>query len=227
MRTILVSGIMIVVGIMLASAEEAAPSDAGVGEEGFVSLFNGVDLTGWTGDTIGYRVEDGILVAEPKDNLYSEAEYGDFILRFEFKLTPGANNGIGIRVPMKGEASQDGMEIQILDDSSEKYAEVKPWQRHGSVYGIIPAKTGHLKPVGEWNEEEIRIQGTQIRVVLNGEVIIDGDLAPFRDGTPTQDGKAHRGLQRQRGHISFAGHNTLLYFRNIRIKSLDFSTDAQ
>lgn len=197
-----------------------AAASGGQTDDGFLPLFNGIDLSGWTGDTAGYRFEDDILIADPKGNLYTEAEYGDFVLRFEFKLTPGANNGIGIRVPTDQKASQEGMEIQILDDSAEKFAEAKPWQRHGSVYGVVPAKTGHLKPVGEWNEEEITVHGTRVKVVVNGAVIVDADLAPFRDGAPTPDGKKHPGLKRTRGHISLAGHGSLLYFRNMRIKLL-------
>ncbi len=215
------AGCMVLGVVLTASSESLEPVPADTTEAGFIPLFNGVDLTGWTGDKVGYRAEDGILLVDPLGNLYTEAEYGDFILRFEFKLTPGANNGIGIRVPRNGRASQDGMEIQILDDTAEKYAGVKPWQRHGSVYGIIPAKTGHLEPVGEWNEEEILVQGTQVRVVLNGTVIVDADLAPFRDGAPTPDGKKHPGLKRERGHISLAGHKTKLSFRNLRIKPLE------
>jgi hypothetical protein len=208
-------------GDISAVAERA---DDDIDENGFISLFNGVDLTGWTGDISGHCVEDGILAVNPQGNLYTEAEYNDFVLRFQFKLTPGANNGIGIRVPMNGKASRDGIEIQILDDSSPKFAEAKPYQRHGSVYGIIPAKTGHLKPVGEWNEEEIRIQGMRVCVVLNGAVIVDANLTPFRDGAPTPDGKEHKGLQRERGHISLAGHKTRIFFRNLRLKPIEPST---
>jgi len=196
-------------------------------EDGFTPLFNGIDLTGWTGDTEGYRVKDGVLIAEPLGNLYTDAEYIDFILRFEFKLTSGANNGIGIRVPMRGKASRAGLEIQILDNTAEKFAEAKPYQRHGSVYGIIPAKTGYLKPLGEWNEQEIYVKGSYVRVILNGTVIVGTDLLPYRLGAPTPDGKEHHGLKRNRGHISLAGHKTKLYFRNLRIKPLEPSTLIQ
>lgn len=212
---------VVLLGIECGCASSPALMTSGENERGFISLFNGVDLTGWTGDTTGYRAEDGVLVANPQGNLYTEAEYSDFILRFEFKLTPGANNGIGIRVPMDGRASRDGLEIQILDDTSEKFVEAKPYQRHGSVYGIVPAKTGHLKPLGEWNQQEIRIEGMRVRIVLNGAVIVDSDLTPYLDGAPTPDDKDHPGLQRRYGHISLAGHKTLLYFRNLRIKPLN------
>jgi hypothetical protein len=166
-------------------------------------------------------------VAEPLGNLYTKAKYADFVLRFEFKLTPGANSGIGIRVPMNGRASRDGLEIQILDDTAEKFAEAKPYQCHGSIYGIVPAKTGHLEPVGEWNRQEIRVEGMRMRVIPNDAVIVDADLTPYRDGKPTLDGRAHPGLRRKRGHISLAGHRTQLFFRNLRVKPLEPSPHSQ
>ena len=84
-------------------------------------------------------------------NLYTEKEYADFIYRFEFQLTPGANNGLGIRAPLTGDAAYVGMELQILDNTAPIYANLHEYQYHGSVYGVIPAKKGFLKPVGEWN----------------------------------------------------------------------------
>lgn len=223
MRFILTLLALLLAGAAVAEDSTLAPT-APAAEEGFVSLFNGVDLTGWTGDTRNYVAEDGVLAGKPAGkilgNLYTEAEYADFILRFEFKLAPATNNGIGIRVPLKHRASTDGMEIQILDDSAPEHADVKPYQVHGSIYGIVPAEKGHLKPVGEWNDEEIRVEGTTVKVTLNGAVIVDADLKPFRDGAPTPDGKEHPGLKQTKGHLSFAGHTTPVYFRNLRIKTL-------
>jgi hypothetical protein len=123
------------------SAEEAAA--------GFVSLFNGQDLRGWTGENHSYAVEDGTIVIRPTEsggNLYTEKEYSDFIFRFEFRLTPGANNGLGIRTPLQGDAAYVGYELQILDNDAPVYAHLKPYQYHGSVYGIIPAKRGYQNP---------------------------------------------------------------------------------
>lgn len=228
MKTVLLLTVIIANNVTLGGLSAMADRAEGdTDESGFISLFNRKDLTGRTGDTVGHRVADGILEADPQGSLYTERQYGDFVLRFEFKLTPGSNNGIGIRVPMHGKASRDGIEIQILDDTAEKFAEAKPYQRHGSVYGIIAAKTGYLKPVGEWNEEEIRIQGMQVRVVLNGTTIVDADLTPFRDGAATPDGKEHKGLKRERGHISLAGHKTRVFFRNLRLKPIEPSTGRQ
>ncbi len=190
--------------------------------EGFVSLFNGKDLSNWAGNEHSYSVEDGTIVIRPAKsggNLYTGKEYADFIFRFEFKLTPGANNGLGIRTPMEGNAAYMGYELQILDNTAPVYAKLQPYQYHGSVYGIIPAKRGYLKPVGEWNCQEVYVKGDQIRITLNGTPIVEGDLKEAtKNGTA--DGKEHPGLKRTSGHIAFLGHGSLLWFRNIRIKEL-------
>jgi hypothetical protein len=112
------------------------------------------------------------------------------------------------------------MEFQVIDNTAEVYAKLEPYQYHGSVYGVIPAKRGFLKPVGEWNEQEVVVDGTKIKIVLNGTTIVDGDIADsIRNGT--LDGKDHPGLKRKTGHIGFLGHGSELWYRNIRIKDLD------
>jgi len=190
---------------------------------GFVALFNGSDLNNWVGNKSSYIVENKAINVKPGDgsggNLYTEKEYADFIFRFEFMLTPAANNGIGIRAPLTGNAAYAGMEIQVLDDTDPVYADIEPYQHHGSVYGVIPAKQGFLKPLGEWNSEEITAIGTHIKVVLNGTVIVDGDIAGPRDNG-TMDHNEHSGLKKSSGHIGFLGHGSELKFRNLRIKDL-------
>ncbi len=193
---------------------------AGAAEEGFTPLFDGKSLDGWQGDVKGYIVEDGVITCKGR-NLFTAKEYSDFVLRLEFKLPPGGNNGVGIRAPLEGDAAYAGMEIQILDDSDPKYAKIKPYQHHGSIYGVVPAKTGHLKPVGEWNEEEITCKGSHITVKLNSTIIVDADIAKFASGEePTADGAKHPGLKRTSGHVGFLGHGDPVAFRNIRIKEL-------
>lgn len=181
--------------------------------EGFVPLFNGLDMTGWLGNFNDYSARDGMIVCEPAagsySNLYTENEYSDFIIRFEFQLTPAANNGLGIRAALNGA----GMELQILDNEADVYANLAPYQYHGSVYGLIPAKRGYLKPVGEWNYQEVLVDGYHIKVTLNGTVIVDGDIAEASNNS-------HPMLKVKRGHIAFLGHDTKVSFRNLRIKDL-------
>lgn len=219
---------LMLAGLLLAacaSDDRPTPSAqepvAAADEDGFVSVFNGVDLTGWTGDVEGYAVENGSIVClkDGGGNLYVDKPYSDFHLRFAFKLEQGGNNGVGIRAEQGKDAAYYGMEIQVLDDTAADYADLQPWQYHGSVYGVAAAERGHQKPVGTWNEEEIIARGSRITVRLNGAVIVDVDLEEV--GRPeTIDGKAHPGLFNPSGYIGFLGHGHRIEFRDIRIKEL-------
>ena len=192
-------------------------------DNGFVSLFNGKDLDGWFlsgGKGRGYVVENGVLVcpADGGGNLLTNKEYSDFVLRFEFRMEPGGNNGVGIRTPKEGDAAYVGMEIQILDHDHARYAgKLKPTQRHGSVYDLIPALKDALKPAGEWNREEITAKGGRIQVRLNGELITDGDLSTIQDAGVLAK---HPGAKRTSGHLGFLGHGTRVEFRNIQIREI-------
>ncbi|MDR0394847.1 MAG: DUF1080 domain-containing protein [Tannerella sp.] len=192
-------------------------------KEGFKILFDGTNMHEWTGNLTDYAMEDGCisLSADTKfgGNLYTKKEYANFIYRFEFQLTPAANNGVGIRTPLDGDAAYVGMEIQILDSEHPVYKNLQEYQYHGSVYGIIPAKRGYLNPAGEWNTQEIIADGNHIKVTLNGNVILDSDLKEAtRNGT--MDKREHPGLFNKSGHIGFLGHGSPLKFRRIRIKEL-------
>lgn len=208
---------------LLVSATAALALIGGTGaaelEEGFVSLFNGKDLEGWIGATNGYSVENGALYCMEKSGgkLLTAKQYDHFILRFEFLLTTNANNGLGIRCPVEGDAAYNGMELQILDDSGSKYTALKPYQYHGSIYGVAAARRGFQKKVGQWNFQEVRAIGPKITVILNGEVIVDADLSTI---TETADGKAHPGLHNPKGHIAWLGHGSRVDWRNIRIKEV-------
>lgn len=190
---------------------------------GYKMLFDGTNMHEWTGNTKDYVIDNGNLVIYPTNgghgNLYTKDEYKNFSFRFEFQLTPGANNGLGIRAPLEGDAAYEGMELQILDNEADIYKDLHVYQYHGSVYGVIPAKRGFLKPVGEWNTEEAIVNGTHIKVILNGTVILDGDIADARKNG-TLDHKNHPGLNRETGHIGFLGHGSIVRFRNIRVKTL-------
>jgi hypothetical protein len=195
----------------------------------FVPIFNGKDLTGWTYGIRddgslnkvgqGYRVENGVIYCTPTDggNLFTKAEYANFTLHFEFKLTENANNGIGIRAPLQGNAAYDGMEIQVLDDSGSEYTKLRPAQYHGSIYDVVPSERGHQKPVGEWNVEEITAKGRQITVTLNGATILSANLDDIKDPLVL---KKHPGLQNSQGHIGFLGHGARVDFRNLKVKAL-------
>jgi hypothetical protein len=192
-------------------------------KEGYEVLFDGEHLDKWVGNKTDYVIEDGVIVIYPdrggKGNLFTEKEYGDFVFRFEFKLTPGANNGLGIRAPLLGDAAYAGMELQILDNTADIYKNLEQYQYHGSLYGIAAAKKGFLNPVGEWNYQEVRVKGDVIQVILNGTEILNVNIAAAKQ-QGTLDKREHSGLHRDKGHIGFLGHGDVVYFRNIRVKDL-------
>lgn len=194
-------------------------------KEGFKILFDGTNMHQWVGNTKDYVSENGNIVLYPSQsfggNLYTKDEFGNFVFRFEFMLTPGANNGLGIRTPMDGDAAYVGMELQILDNEDPIYKDLQKYQYHGSVYGVIPAKRGFLKPLGEWNYQEVIANGDNIKITLNGTVILEGNIREAsKNGTETIDHKNHPGLLNPKGHIGFLGHGSEVKFRNIRVKEL-------
>ena len=204
---------------------------------GYEVLFDGSDLSKWVGDKVGYQVVNGCIDVTASygaaKNLYTEKEYTDFIFRFEFCfLKEGVNNGIGIRTPQGVDAAYHGMcEVQVLDHDAPMYADLKPHQVHGSVYGIVPAKRIVHKPLGEWSTMEIRVVGDNVKVTVNGEVINEANVrkatkghnvAPDgSDNNPyTVDGRNHPGLFNKKGHVGFLGHGAGIKFRNVRILDL-------
>ena len=217
--TIVLRVVPVVLIVIFLSVDAIADDSQGL-EPGFIPLFNGSDLSNWEGDTDGYVVENGEIVCKPGGKLYTKEDFDNFIFRFEFKLTPGANNGLGIRMaPCVRNAAYDAIELQILEKTASKYDKLEPYQYHGSIYGVVPAKRGHLKPVGEWNQQEVIADGHRIKVTLNGAVIVDADIKEAgKNGT--MDGREHSGLLRPSGRIGFLGHDDLLYFRHVRVKRL-------
>jgi hypothetical protein len=190
------------------------------GGEGFKSVFNGKNLDGWSGEVSSYTVKDGAIScrAGKGGTLYTSDSYRDFAVRLEFKVPAGGNNGLAIRYPGSGNPAFDGMcELQVLDNTAEKYAKLDPRQYHGSAYGMTAAHRGYLRPVGQWNYQEVVVRGSTIQVTLNGTPILDTDLSQVTEFIP---GHKHPGKDREVGHFGFAGHGDAVGFRNIAIKKL-------
>lgn len=207
-------------------------------DAGFELLFDGKDLSKWTGNKVNYLpINEAIVVVPDKTadgSLYTEKDYRNFVLRFEFAFyRGGANNGIGIRNPLGKYGTCEGMcECQVLDHDDPMYAGwLQDWQVHGSVYGVIPAKRIKHKPLGEWGTEEIRVEDNHITVTVNGEVILDGDVKEACQGHNVDPGGSnvnpytpahynHPGMFNKTGRIAFLGHGPGVKFRNIRILDL-------
>jgi hypothetical protein len=190
---------------------------------GFEPIFNGKDMEGWAGPVDCCKVEDGAIVWQ-KDKggtPYFNAVYTNFIVRLEFKLPPGGNNGLAIRYPGEGDTAYVGMcECQVLDDNYEKATgdKIDPRQAHGSAYGMVAAARGYQRPIGQWNYEEVTVIGPTMKVELNGTVILDCDLSKVTEFLANH---SHPGKDRTSGHFGLAGHNDPVMFRNLSIKRLE------
>jgi hypothetical protein len=202
--------------------EEANRILASKNNDGFKSVFNGTDFTGWAGPIDNYEVVNGAIQCRPSKGgtIFTKEEYGDFKARMEIKIPAGGNNGLAIRYPGHGDTAYVGMcELQVLDDNYEKATgdKIDPRQAHGSAYGMVAAARGYQRPNGQWNFEEVTIKGSTIKVELNGFLILDTDLSKV---TEFMANSAHPGKDRTRGNFGFAGHNDPVAFRNITLKPL-------
>lgn len=194
---------------------------ASKGGNDFKSAFNGKNFEGWAGPTNNYSVDHGSIqcMKGKGGTIYVNDELGDFSARMEFKLPPGGNNGLAIRYPGSGDTAYVGMcELQVLDDSAKKFAKLHPAQYHGSAYGMVPAARGYQRPVGEWNFQEVTVDGSRIKVELNGTLILNADLANVEK--PMYDLGKFKGRLRKSGYFGFAGHGDAVSFRNISIRNI-------
>jgi hypothetical protein len=197
-------------------------TDLSAAAGGWVPLFNGKDLSGWTvaaaGDRAAWGAENGLLYGEGKGGwLMTDKEYSDFELRLEFKLAAGANSGVALRSPLTGDPAFVGMEVQLLDDDwyKKNYTGLRPNQLTGAIYDIVPPSRNALKPAGEWNSLRVVAAGRRVTVELNGTRITDADLDEHRDRAAK-----HPGLLRQSGHIGLQSHTERVEFRKVEIKEL-------
>lgn len=199
-------------------ADEANALLAARDAEPFVPIFDGRTFTGWQGDLASYEVVDGAIQCKAGmgGNLFTVESYRDYVVQLQFRLPPAGNNGLAIHYPGEGDPAYTGCEIQVLDDTAPQYVDGKPWQYHGSVYGVVPARRGYLRPVGAWNFQQVTVRGTHVTVELNGTTIVDADVA----GLPTQLGERHTGKDRTEGFFGFCGHHDPVAFRAVRLRRL-------
>lgn len=187
-------------------------------------LFADGTLGGWTGDLAGYSLRDGVLLASEKaGDLVSPEEYGSFHLKFELRLSPGANSGIGVWCAKEkgafGFLTHTGFEIQLLDDTDPAFASAKPWQLHGSLYNFLAPKAKAMGPPGSWNRHEIRVEGTRLVVVVNDVTVLDEELPT---GDPAEGSRQPRiDFSTKRGHLVICGSSGPVEFRNLSIRTLD------
>jgi len=186
----------------------------------WVNLFNGKNLDGWKaidGPMESWKVEGDLLYCSGGGGgwLSTDKEYKDFEVELEFRVPAGGNSGVFLRAPHEGNPAFAGMEIQVLDDRAPEYEKLQAFQYCGSLYGVAAPKSRVSKPAGEWQKMHITCQGRNVKVSLNGTLIIDADLDKH------QDVKAeHPGINRSGGYVGLQNHGTRLDFRNIRLREL-------
>lgn len=192
---------------------------AAKGADQFEPIFNGENFDGWQGATDDYQIVDKALMCKPGKggNLFTDKEYDDFAVRFEFKLPPKGNNGLAIRYPGKGDPAYEGMcELQVLN--SDYPGKLDDRQFHGSAYGMAAAAKGYLRKTGEWNFQEVTVVGSKIKVELNGSLILDCDLSKV---TEYLNDRPHPGKDRKSGFFGFAGHSDPVRFRYVGLRAIE------
>lgn len=205
--------------------EEAVAYLSGRGSDQRKALRIAEDMVGWAGATEAVEIRDGMMTWKEGERgkiLYWADALRDFEFEFEFKLTPGANNGVVLRYSGSGRAIHSSIcEIQIVD---QDYAAVsKPIdfrKTHGSAYGMVAARQGYQHSVGDWNYQKITLHGSQVVVELNGTRILDADLRAIPEAE-LLGGKRLDGLERESGYVGFAGHGDPISFRNIFVRELE------
>jgi Domain of Unknown Function (DUF1080) len=201
-------------------SEEANKILASYDKDGFTPLFDGSTFTGWKGATDNYEVVDKAIQCKAGKGgvLMTEKKYGDFVAKVEIQLPAGGNNGLAIRYPGEGDPAYSGMcELQVLDNDAPQYATLDPRQYHASAYGMAAAARGFQRPVGEWNYQVVTVEGSKIKVELNGTQILTTDLSTV---TELMANSPHPGKDLSEGYFGFAGHGDPVRFRNIEIKEL-------
>jgi hypothetical protein len=215
---------IVFVGLIVFSFSMADPEKKG--SDGFISLFNGKDLTQWqtTGNWVPQK--DGSLVIQPKsgqkgwqrysDYLISKKKFGDFILILEYKYPPKGNSGVFFRIGDPKNPVKTGIECQILD-SFGKPDNQMGHHDHGGIIRTVGPKKNMSKNPGQWNRMKIQCQGHHLKVHLNGVEIINHWLDSKGEGKLT--GVTDRPIT---GHIGLQNHGepNNLYFRNIHIREL-------
>jgi hypothetical protein len=214
MRTI--QCLTITFGCLWACAVFAAESTDARAEDGFVTLFNGKDLTGWKTNGNWIVEDEGVLAIKPRPGekgwrrfdayLWAERRYGDFVLDLEFKIPKGGNSGVFVRVKDPKDPVQTGIDVQINDTHGKERVGAHDC---GGVIGTIGPTKNMAKPAGQWNRMILTCLGKRLKVDLNGEQVVDVEI--------DQTSRGDRPLV---GYVGLQDHGLPLWFRNIRIKPL-------
>lgn len=206
---------------------------AGADDSGFVWLFDGRDLDQWTmGPDRSWVVQDGVIALtrefdgkeHNEDYLWTKETYGDFVLELEFKIPEQANSGVFLRTADLNDPVYTGIEVQVANSYGRPH--LNRGGTAGALYDLAAPTANPIKPPGAWNQFRITCRGSRIEVVLNGEQIVDVDVNEWTEPNQNPDGSSNkypRALKdfARRGHIGLQDHGRPVWYRNIRVKTLD------
>ena len=212
-------------------AAAAAPSKK---ESGFVALTGHDGREHWLGYGLdkakdswpaNWEFVDGVLHAKGGGaDLKTREQYGDFDLRFEWKVPRGANSGVMYRVSQETDpAYYTGPEYQIVDNVGHADG-ANPDTSAASVYALYAPSKDVTKPAGGWNEARIIVSGNHVEHYLNGEKVVEYQLgnADWNKRVAASKFAAWKKFgTNRRGHIVLQDHGDQVWYRNVRIKSLD------
>jgi len=206
-----------------AALPATAPADA--------ALFPGDTLSGWrvshwSGVHVpqhmpgkAWSIQGGVLRGLGKRTwLFSEAVYDDFVLTFDVKISRGANGGIGLRFPPKGDPAYTGMELQVVDHAVYYRGRSRPEQRTGSIYDEIASTADAWIPPGQWSTWRVTANGSRVTVEINSKRVLGADLS--RETHPRQGKGPALAKRPLAGRIGFQNLNGLITFRNVRLQRL-------
>lgn len=199
-------------------------------------LFDGTNTDKWTGVNSdqfpenGWIIEDSALVLAEGGNIITREKYGDFDLRFEFKLTPAANSGIKYFVTKlksreNGNEVTNGPEYQIIDDFNNPDVKEQGDEKEktAAVYLLYAPVNKKLLPAGQWNTGRIISKDKQVEHWLNGIKVVSyergsQDFRSRREDTKFRNYESYGEVPE--GHILLTDHHDKVYFKNIKIKRL-------
>jgi serine/threonine protein kinase len=177
-------------------------------------LFDGKTLRGWSGNLELITIENGTLINDNKSGvIIAPGEYHNMQCELEFRLENGGNSGIGICYTGTGDPSQNGLEIQLLDDAA--YPNNNDFQKCGSIYQLASTKPGHFKRWPEWNRLSIQSTDQLVQVKMN-DVIVSEVLRQILQ----QNFPQHPEVFRTTGKICLFPIARRSEYRNLRIKEL-------
>jgi hypothetical protein len=218
--------------IALAAVAALGLSKAWAGEEGFVRLFDGKDLSAWkTSPNAHWVVDDGVITLQGRtdgklnnpDYLWTTEKYANFVLELEFKVPEGyANSGVFLRTSDLSDPVYTGIEVQVSNSFGKK---ISRGGTAGAIYDCLAPTKNAIKKAGQWNHYRITCRDNRITVVLNGQQVLDMDLDRWTepqknpDGTPNKYPKALKDFARE-GHVGLQDHGRPVWYRNIRIQRL-------